>query len=165
MNKFLTGLRGLLNKYSKSILKIRIISKTKKGAYEATSGFEWRLNETFDERFDYGAGKTKFATALISNCHASSKRLELIAELQKYISIRVHGKCGTHACNVSNERNCRESMSSAYKFYLAFENSICKEYITEKFFETLRYNMVPVVLGGGTYSQFVSVIQFTLGSI
>ena len=46
-------------------------------------------------------------------------------------------------------------MSATFKFYLAFENSLCDDYITEKFFTTLRYNMVPVVLGGGDYSAYV----------
>lgn len=35
-----------------------------------------------------------------------------------------------------------------YKFYLAFENSNCKEYITEKLFEnSYEYNMLPIVMG------------------
>ena len=34
-----------------------------------------------------------------------------------------------------------------YKFFLAFENSNCKEYITEKFWRSLHYGLVPVVFG------------------
>lgn len=35
-----------------------------------------------------------------------------------------------------------------YKFYLAFENSNCKDYITEKFFEIgLGRNILPIVMG------------------
>ena len=34
------------------------------------------------------------------------------------------------------------------QFYLAFENSLCRDYITEKFWKVLSYNVVPVVLNG-----------------
>ena len=39
-------------------------------------------------------------------------------------------------------------INNNYYFYLAFENSLCDEYITEKFFRTLKFNTVPVVMGG-----------------
>ena len=46
-----------------------------------------------------------------------------------------------------------------FKFYLAFENSVCKDYITEKFFQNaLLSGVVPIVLGGRTrkdYEKFV----------
>lgn len=56
-----------------------------------------------------------------------------------------------------------------YKFYLAFENSNCKEYITEKFFETsLNRNILPVVMGApredyvkyGPHKSFIHVDEF-----
>ena len=40
-----------------------------------------------------------------------------------------------------------------YKFYLAFENSFCVDYVTEKFFRTLELDIVPVVMGGANYSS------------
>ena len=42
-------------------------------------------------------------------------------------------------------------MERDYKFYLAFENSKCRDYVTEKFYNALLYSMVPVVYGGGDY--------------
>ena len=38
-----------------------------------------------------------------------------------------------------------------YYFYLSFENSICKDYVTEKFFNAMEKNIVQVVLGGTDY--------------
>ena len=46
----------------------------------------------------------------------------------------------------SNE-DCWERLKE-YKFYLSFENSACKDYVTEKFYRNaLAHAMVPVVLG------------------
>ena len=47
-------------------------------------------------------------------------------------------------------------INHTYKFYLAFENSICDDYITEKLYWTMRMGgIIPVVLGGANYSQLV----------
>lgn len=91
-------------------------------------------------------------TALISNCNAQNERLTYINELRKYVSVEVHGTCGTPCpANV----DCREYAGNKYKFFFAFENSNCKDYITEKFFLILKYNIIPVVVGGGNYSRFI----------
>ena len=37
-------------------------------------------------------------------------------------------------------------------FYLAFENSKCDDYVTEKFFATAKMDIVPIVMGGSNYS-------------
>ena len=42
-----------------------------------------------------------------------------------------------------------------YKFYLAFENALCPDYVTEKFFRTLKLPVVPVVMGGDNYKNLV----------
>ena len=34
------------------------------------------------------------------------------------------------------------------QFYLSLENSLCKDYITEKFWKILPYNIIPIVLNG-----------------
>lgn len=39
-----------------------------------------------------------------------------------------------------------------YKFYLAFENSLYCDYVTEKFFHPLLHKTVPIVYGGTNYS-------------
>ena len=50
-----------------------------------------------------------------------------------------------------NNAYCYEELAESYWFYLAFENSICNDYITEKFWRTLDLKTVPVVMGGGNY--------------
>ncbi len=64
--------------------------------------------------------------------------MEYARQLAKYIDLDVYGKCSWMMGNknVSFE-NCDIDLSclNEYKFYLAFENSNCIDYITEKFFE------------------------------
>ena len=50
------------------------------------------------------------------------------------IFLQVYGQCGTHSCLRANAKQCFELLSKNYKFYLAFENANCRDYITEKFF-------------------------------
>ena len=61
-----------------------------------------------------------------------------------------------------------------FYFYLAFENSICKDYVTEKFFRGLQVTIwnilwpkqicqapvVPIVLGGANYSALAPNYSF-----
>ena len=47
-----------------------------------------------------------------------------------------------------------------YKFYLSFENSFCVDYITEKFWKVLNYDIVPIVMGAGNYSKFAPEKSF-----
>jgi hypothetical protein len=129
-------------------------------SYEHQGSYMWKENVTFDINYDFYKDKVDFATALISNCGAGTRRLEYIAEMQKLVSVKVFGKCGqpcpTHFKN-NESGDCKRIIGTEFKFYLAFENSVCKDYITEKFFYMLNHNIIPVVLGGGNYSQFVSI--------
>lgn len=77
---------------------------------------------------NYAAGKSKMAAALISNC--AGGRLQVIQELRKYIRVDVYGGCG-----LGCEGDCLSMIHRDYKFYLAFENANCVDYITEKFFK------------------------------
>ena len=45
-------------------------------------------------------------------------------------------------------------MGQHYKFYLAFENSLSVDYVTEKFFLAYQYNMVPITFGRVDYSLY-----------
>jgi alpha-1,3-fucosyltransferase len=138
------------------------------GMYQIESDFIWKKNESFDKDHNFTQGKKGFAVAVISNCRSDEKsnRFDYIKEMKNYVSVDVFGKCGdkcpTHFGN-NKTGDCKEILGTQYKFYLAFENSICKDYVTEKFFGILKFNIIPVVLGGGSYNKFVRlVIYFNL---
>ena len=129
------------------------------GFYENFARMDWTANVLFNEEHDFHSQKTLFATAVISNCGAPSRRLDFIHELKQFIDIDVFGACGRPCPQMFKNKtiaDCKDILGEEYKFYLAFENSVCKDYITEKFFSILRYNIIPVVLGGGDYARYVS---------
>ncbi|XP_019866722.2 alpha-(1,3)-fucosyltransferase C-like [Aethina tumida] len=97
--------------------------------------------------------KQKKVAWFVSNCNdAPSKRLKLVREMQQYIDIDIYGKCGTLSCSKRNQERCYKDIERQYKFYLSFENSLCQDYVTEKLFYLLNYNIVPVVYGGVDYN-------------
>lgn len=82
-------------------------------------------------------------------------------ELNKYASVDIYGNCGKKCPKLDKDGepiigNCRDFLIKEYLFYFAGENSMCKGYITEKFFVAIKSNIVPIVLGGGDYGKFVS---------
>lgn len=104
----------------------------------------------------------------VSNCKAKNNRLNYAKRLAKHIQVDrtthlphiflnikhrrsfqvdIYGTCGSLTC-LRKDRECFDMLKKDYKFYLAFENSNCKEYITEKFFSNgLRHNILPIVMG------------------
>ena len=67
--------------------------------------------------------------------------------MSKYIDIDIYGKCGKHICD--DNKDCKKQLSDSYKLCLAFENSLCKEYTTEKLFFLFQedFNIISVVRG------------------
>ena len=57
-------------------------------------------------------------------------------------------------CSRDNEEACYTLMEQKYRFYLSFENSLCEDYVTEKFFRILRYNVIPVTYNGAAMDKF-----------
>ena len=115
--------------------------------------------------FNFATGKSKKIAWLVSNCHTPSKREIYVKELRKYIEIDIYGKCGNLNCE--HDMDCWSYINATYKFYLAFENSICIDYYTEKVGRILFMGgMVPVVMGGAKYSEvlpphsYIDVMDF-----
>ncbi|XP_042214633.1 LOW QUALITY PROTEIN: glycoprotein 3-alpha-L-fucosyltransferase A-like [Homarus americanus] len=100
------------------------------------------------QEINYAANKTKQVAWFVQNCGARNNRLQYAKELGKYIGVDIFGACGTKRCPRSNSAKCFEMLNKDYKFYLAFENSNCRDYITEKFFVNgLSHHILPIVMG------------------
>ncbi|XP_021347966.1 alpha-(1,3)-fucosyltransferase C-like [Mizuhopecten yessoensis] len=100
--------------------------------------------------FDWDA-KDKMAAWFVSHCNVQSRRLEYVRHLQRDVSVHVYGKCGNMSCPRSIHNNCLNQLQTRYKFYLAFENSLCADYLTEKVSKLLQdgIDVIPVVRGTG----------------
>ena len=83
-----------------------------------------------------------------------------ISALQKYIDVDIYGKCGTLKCSRADEDSCWKKVDEEYFFYLAFENSICKDYVTEKFFNAMNHTVVPITLGAANYEELAPKNSF-----
>ncbi|KAH9498766.1 hypothetical protein Btru_005078 [Bulinus truncatus] len=100
--------------------------------------------------------KTEMIAWLVSNCGAPSKRLDYVREMKKHVQVDIYGGCGNKTdCPKPSKGPCMDVILAPYKFYLAFENSMCPDYVTEKLFKTFRpgLNVIPVVRGGAEYGR------------
>ncbi|KDR19067.1 alpha-(1,3)-fucosyltransferase 7-like [Zootermopsis nevadensis] len=90
--------------------------------------------------------KTKLAAIMVSNCGGRNKRWEYVKELRKHMPVDVYGACGNLRCEGHFAKDCPGL--NDYKFYLAFENGNCREYITEKaWWNAYHKGAVPVIMG------------------
>ena len=105
--------------------------------------------------------KTKLVAWIVSHCDTDSEREKYVQELQKHIPVDIYGRCGNKNC----PKDCKRQVEKSYKFYLSFENSWCKDYVTEKFWDALELTMVPVVLGGANYSSIAPPMSYIDASI
>lgn len=105
--------------------------------------------------------KNKAAAWYASHCSTISKREDLVLKLRtalgRYgLSLDIYGLCGwpdTPPCEYWNE-SCHVPIEKNHYFYLAFENSMCEDYVTEKILTATDHFAIPIVLGGANYSRF-----------
>lgn len=119
------------------------------------SGCKWkRKDKAVRKRTDYLKGRRKEAYIVTSNCHTASRRMEFIRKMQRHIQVDVFGACGSPCSSFAH--NCDfKRLAKEYKFYLSFENSLCRDYLSEKLFRNaLRLPIVPVVRGGASRNDY-----------
>lgn len=103
--------------------------------------------------------KKTAAAWFVSNCIAPKNNRRLFAdslklELANYgHEIDIYGECGRFEC-VKYVDDCDSLIQSDYYFYLAFENSFCEDYVSEKVLHGLQNFAIPVVYGGAKYERY-----------
>lgn len=116
------------------------------------------VKEYYEER----QGGDLFVSWFVSNC-GPQERLryykamnEAMNEDEKHRT-NVYGKCfnndlkhcgSTRNSYSSQNQTCVSEHLKRYKFYLGFENSRCRDYITEKTGIALQHGAIPIVMGG-----------------
>ena len=103
------------------------------GSYEELSEEE-KMNKIKNIP-DYSQGKTELVAWMVSNCGAQP-RMAFAETLRKYIKVDVFGRCSG---KFGQQRGCGNLTAclKTFKFYLAFENALCEDYITEKYWGRL----------------------------
>ncbi|XP_035825222.1 alpha-(1,3)-fucosyltransferase C [Aplysia californica] len=98
---------------------------------------------------DFHAQKTKLVAWVSSNCVDQSRRRRVVNQLSRHLPIDMYGDCG----NLTLGKSEQDSVLTNYRFFLSFESSLCRDYVTEKFWAALGQNQIPVVFGAADYSQ------------
>lgn len=167
----------LKNRHGNKVLFFNLtMTYSAKSDFQLAYGRIWRRNSNIPQlqgggntlNKNYAEGKSKLVAWFASNCNSLSGRERYVQQLQKYINVDIYGRCGSLSCQNDVNHTCHTVMlKKNYKFYLAFENSFCDEYVTEKFFLPLGSDVVPIVLGGANYSSFapphsyIDALQFS----
>ena len=97
-------------------------------------------------------------SAFISNCE-SKERLEYLKELMGHnITVHSFGKCLHNADErvvTGLDRNDKQAAMKLYKFHFCFENSVYKDYVSEKVYNALSAGTIPVYYGAPNFADYV----------
>jgi alpha-1,3-fucosyltransferase len=141
----------------------RIINREVGGVVAPNLKVSWRrppTNYSAPWLLDTIRNKTKFAAWFVSQCHQPSHRMNLTVALQSYgIEVDIFGKCGNRTLSRYNGM-IHKMLRNHYKFYFAFENSLCDDYVTEKLFKVMDSYVIPVVYSGAEMSRFAPPMSY-----
>ena len=125
--------------------------------------------ETQKSLTNYAKSKKKLIAWLASDCGLMRERI--VYELQQLLPVHVGGHCSRFfpdKLDCKSTEECDNKIKE-YKFYLAFENKLCDDYITEKYwYRAIRNGVIPIVLGSGLYinsklvipGSYINVLDF-----
>lgn len=94
-------------------------------------------------------------SAWVSSPDEISGRTRLLEDLMSHISIDSYGHMFRNA-SLDKDLGAESKIDAiaSYRFTLALENTICDDYVTEKFFQPLLVGSVPIYLGATNVEEF-----------
>lgn len=69
------------------------------------------------------------------------------------LNLDIYGPCSSNKCPNNNFTNCLNLVEREYRFYLVFERSFTKDYVTKNLLNALNHYSVPILLGNYSYSK------------
>lgn len=122
------------------------------------------LTNYYEKKMSMTKSEKASALWLVNNCwpYVQSLRGELVLNMSAHMSVRVytvHHKCKEKFRKILLKGNENSISYNSYWFYLAFENSLCRDYITEKFWKIITSDSltIPIVLGGCSLEDYAIV--------
>lgn len=115
--------------------------------------------------FSYLNNRSAQAAVMISNCYSHNAREDYLRRLQSVIPITRLGHCTRQKCRLARFA-CLDQLAEHHPFYLSFENSLCRDYVTEKYANViLNRRMIPVVFAHDTHRyiphSFINAREFS----
>ncbi len=131
----------------------------------------WQVGKSAFEKFDASLAPSvalkppppKDLLWVVSNCNTPSQRKYYVRKLKLALGERLYidqyGQCNKRplALELGRWAVVNNTFYDKYKFYLAFENSLCEDYITEKFFNVLASGKVVPVVRGASRLEYARV--------
>ena len=82
---------------------------------------------------------------MVSNCFSQNNREDYVERLNSILPVTRLGHCSRNKCHKARYE-CLNELADTHPFYLAFENSLCNDYVTEKYANVIfNGRMIPIV--------------------
>ena len=111
----------------------------------------WKIYDQHSIKYDSKQSfkllqKPKDIVWFVSHCDTRSFRenyVKLMKKANSFLKIDIFGKCGNNTIPKSNQKDFMKLLNQ-YKFHLSFENAQCSGYVTEKLFNPLLSDTIPI---------------------
>ena len=108
-----------------------------------------------EETVESFSKRDKMIGWIVTHCHTDNHREEYVKKMTKHVKVHIYGGCVSARISGSRLFGITDDVIQQHKFYLAFENSNCLGYITEKIWNPLREGAIPVVMGdSASYKRY-----------